>query len=266
MKKRPGAIDTICLLLSTPLVLTLAGCQIVIDEMIANATISTDDTKKSDKSDNNSKNSRSGGGKEARTPGELKPPLATPIVNPISDGPAAPPTPPSPPPTPTTPTPTTPTPPTPTTPTPTTPTPTTPTPPTTTPTPPPPPYSSSGSYAQNAVVTHNSMRFRRNTPGSLSGIGNQPSGCDGGASWERVEPDGSGGHRSFYRRGNANAKPWCNTLAYGAPTSGVPASSGAYYVTHGGNTYRNQYAASAGQTPPTPPVANPSSFPWLLVP
>ena len=61
MKKRPGAIDTIFLLLSTPLVLTLAGCQIVIDEMIANATISADGTKKTDKLDNNSKNSRSGG-------------------------------------------------------------------------------------------------------------------------------------------------------------------------------------------------------------
>ena len=64
MKKRPGAIHTIFLLLSTPLVLTLAGCQIVIDEMIANATISADDTKKTDKSDNNSKNSRSGGVKK----------------------------------------------------------------------------------------------------------------------------------------------------------------------------------------------------------
>ena len=63
MKKRPGAVYTIFLLLSTPLVLTLAGCQIVIDEMIANATISTD-TKKTDKSDNNSKNSRSGGVKK----------------------------------------------------------------------------------------------------------------------------------------------------------------------------------------------------------
>lgn len=68
MKKRPGAIATICLLLSTPLVLTLAGCQIVIDEMIANATISTDDTKKTDKSDNNSKNSRSGGVKKSVHP------------------------------------------------------------------------------------------------------------------------------------------------------------------------------------------------------
>lgn len=68
MKKRPGAISTICLLLSTPLVLTLAGCQIVIDEMIANATISADDTKKTDKSDNNSKNSRSGGVKSGGNP------------------------------------------------------------------------------------------------------------------------------------------------------------------------------------------------------
>ena len=64
MKNHPGAIDTICLLLSTPLVLALAGCQIVIDEMIVNATISADDGKKIDKSNNNSKNSRSGGVKK----------------------------------------------------------------------------------------------------------------------------------------------------------------------------------------------------------
>ena len=68
MKKRPGAIYTICLLLSTPLVLTLAGCRIVIDEMIANATISANDSKKTDKSDNNSKNSRSGGVKKSVDP------------------------------------------------------------------------------------------------------------------------------------------------------------------------------------------------------
>ena len=68
MKKRYGAIYTIFLLLSTPLVLTLAGCQVVIDEMIANATISTDDAKKTDKSDNNSKNSRSGGVKKRINP------------------------------------------------------------------------------------------------------------------------------------------------------------------------------------------------------
>ena len=68
MKKRSGAIDTVFLLLLTPLVLTLAGCQIVIDEMIANATLSTDDTKKTDKSDNNSKNSRSGGVKSGGNP------------------------------------------------------------------------------------------------------------------------------------------------------------------------------------------------------
>lgn len=240
MKNRPGAIYTICLLLSTPLVLTLAGCQIVIDEMIANATISADDSKKADKSDNNSKNSKNWGGKEEGASGELKPPLATPIVHPISDGPAAPP------PT-TTPTPTTPTP---------TPTPTTPT-----PAPAPATYSNSRSYAYNDVVTHNAMRFRRNTAGSISGT--PPTNCDGGASWERVESNGSGGHRSFYRRGITNKKPWCDTLAYPTPTLGVPASTGAYYVTHGGNTYRNQYAASAGQTPS---VASPSSSPWVLAP
>ena len=64
MKNRPGAVYTIFLLLSTPLVLTLAGCRIVIDEMIANTTIAADDSKKTDKSDNNSKNSRSGGVKK----------------------------------------------------------------------------------------------------------------------------------------------------------------------------------------------------------
>ena len=64
MKNRPGAVSTICLLLSTPLVLTLAGCQIVIDEMIANTTISADDSQKTDKTDNNYKNSRSGGVKQ----------------------------------------------------------------------------------------------------------------------------------------------------------------------------------------------------------
>lgn len=46
MKNRPGAVYTIFLLLSTPLVLTLAGCRIVIDEMIANTTIAADDSKK----------------------------------------------------------------------------------------------------------------------------------------------------------------------------------------------------------------------------
>ena len=61
MKNRPGAVSTICLLLSTPLVLTLAGCRIVIDEMIVNTTISANDSQKTDKTDNNSKNSMSGG-------------------------------------------------------------------------------------------------------------------------------------------------------------------------------------------------------------
>ena len=61
MKRRPGAVYTVFLLLLTPLALTLAGCQIVIDEMIVNATLSTDDIKRTDKLDNNSKNSRIGG-------------------------------------------------------------------------------------------------------------------------------------------------------------------------------------------------------------
>ena len=201
-------------LLSVSLLSTLAGCHVLVDEMIANSTISgaTDkNASNANDSRNNSRNSNRRGGRVVRP----NPSGEIPIINPISDGiGGGGGTPPPPPPVTTPP----------------------PCPPTCSP--PawtggggtPPAYRSTSSYAANAIVHKDGKYYK-----AKFGTTTDPTTATVSNAWERVNPDGT----DYLRTGQGNATPYDSSTTYPVPPTGN------YYVTHNNKLWRGN--TTAGQ-------------------
>ena len=204
-------------LLSVSLLSILAGCHVLVDEMIANSTMSEATGKNASNANdsrNNSRNSNRRGGRVVRS----NPSGRTPIVYPISDGsgggggaPSPPDT--APPPS---------------------------CPPTCSPPawigsgPTPSGYSNTSSYAANTIVHKDGKYYKA----KFGGTATDPTTVTGSNDWNRVNPDGTG----YLRTGQGNATPYDANTTYNNP---APPTGRNYYVTYNNNLW--QANATGGQ-------------------
>ena len=229
-------------LLSVSLLSTLAGCHVLVDEMIANSTISGPtgrNASNANDSRNNSRNSNRRGGRVVRP----NPSGEIPIINPISDGsggggiPGGGGTPP---------------------------------PVTTSPSPPAAPpssgplswdgggstpsvYSAGSSYARNTIVYKDGKYYKARFGGTTT----DPS-TEGnyGNTWKRVNPNGT----DYLQTGPGNATPYDSNTTYNHPN---PSTGQNYYVTYNGKLW--QANATAGRFSGITPGSGGTPIRWTEI-
>ena len=229
-------------LLSVSLLSTLAGCHVLVDEMIANSTMSGA-TDKNASNANDSRNSNRRGGRVVRP----NPSGEIPIINPISDGIGGGGAPPPPPPPATDPPPP---------------------PPTTLPSsssplrwtgggPTPDVYSNTSSYAQNTIVYKDGKYYKAKNATGLNPPDPTTEGNNGTA-WKRVNPNGT----DYLRTGQGNATPYDANTTYNDPAPPGPPQEH-YYVTHNNKLW--QANATGGQFSGTAPGSGGMPIRWTEI-